>query len=87
MWVLPQELVETESIPACNTDKGCSLETSSPWKMSGDPEIVDYSSGYEWRKSTKLGENWLKESNSPKGGATAPAKDEKKAEPAAEEKK
>ena len=59
--------------------------------MAGDPEIVDYSSGYEWRKSTKLGENWLKASNAkaeekPKEGV-APAAAEKKATPAAEEKK
>jgi len=84
-------LVLTGSIPACNTDKGCATETASPWKHAGDPEIVDYSSGYEWRVSTKAGEKWLKESNSekpaveekPKEGAAAA----EKAKPAAEEKK
>lgn len=93
VWVLPQNLVETESIPACNTDKGCSLETASPWKMGGDPEIVDYSSGYEWRVSTKAGEKWLKESNAetknaeekPKEGAAAAEGDKKAKKPAAAE--
>jgi len=26
-----------ESIPACNSDKGCATNTNSPWKQRGDP--------------------------------------------------
>jgi len=28
--------LEHESIPACNSDKGCATNTASPWKTGGD---------------------------------------------------
>lgn len=37
-------------------------ETVSPWKHTGDPEIVDRSAGYVW-KNPKIGAKWLKQSN------------------------
>lgn len=50
--------IQLTSIPDCDssTYPGCvsTAETVSPWKHTGDPEIVDRSSGYEW-KNPKIG--------------------------------
>ena len=34
-WNIPA-LAQQESRPACNSDKGCSTETASPWKQNSD---------------------------------------------------
>jgi hypothetical protein len=31
------KLMQVDSIPACNSDKGCKTNTASPWKQRGDP--------------------------------------------------
>ena len=36
-WVIPA-LAQQQSIPACNTDKGCLTETASPWKLQKDQD-------------------------------------------------
>ena len=34
-------LVQINSIPACNTDGGCKTETASPWKLQKDTDKWD----------------------------------------------
>jgi hypothetical protein len=38
------KLAQVDSIPACNSDKGCKTNTASPWKQRGDPidEVPNY---------------------------------------------
>ena len=38
------KLAQVDSIPACNSDKGCKTNTASPWKQRGDliDEVPNY---------------------------------------------
>jgi hypothetical protein len=53
------KLAQVDSIPACNSDKGCSTNTASPWKQRGDPidEVPNYPAPTVVRSATSLAQS------------------------------